>query len=141
MKHLILVAIFVIGSQKLGHGQALNTNKLDGNELLKDCRAALQILDSGKAQNTSGAARCFGYLKGFTDGMVVLAAANPNNRWSFICPAAEVTVNQQVQIVTKYLAEHPNELYKRADQLVSSALGHAFPCPTERADESDHDGD
>jgi hypothetical protein len=128
MRYLIFVAIFIIGSQEADHAQVLNTNKLDGNELLKDCRAALQVLDSGKTQNSAGANKCFGYLKGFTDGTVMLAAANPNARWSFICPATEVTVNQQVRIVTKYLAEHSDQLYKSADQLVSSALVHAFPC-------------
>ena len=60
--------------------------------------------------------------------MIALAAANPSNRWSFICPNAETTVNQQLKIVTNYLTAHPEDLYQHAQVLVSSALVHVFPC-------------
>jgi len=128
MKYFALVSLVLIGSQAVGGGQVLNNSELDGNELLKDRRAAVQVLDSGKTQDSAGASKCFGYLKGFEDGMIALAAANPSNRWSFICPNAETTVNQQLKIVTNYLTAHPEDLYQHAQVLVSSALVHVFPC-------------
>jgi hypothetical protein len=45
-----------------------------------------------------------------------------------ICSPSQAIAGQLVDIVLKYLAEHPQKLHEKASDLVLNALSLAFPC-------------
>jgi hypothetical protein len=59
-----------------------------------------------------------GYIMGVNDMLRDVTACTPN----------DVTVRQLVDIIRKYLAEHPEQLHKGASKLIVEALSSTFPC-------------
>jgi len=92
----------------------------DGNKLLPMCQAAVASLgsstwkDTHESYNTSF---CYGLIEGIT-------MVSPD-----ICPAAGVTIGQELRVVVKFLEDHPASLNQDESSLLLKALSRAFPCP------------
>jgi hypothetical protein len=61
------------------------------------------------------------FLTGFVSG---IADAN----FSLLCFPEGVTYGQEVEVVKKYLKEHPEELHLEGNVLVMKAIRTAWPC-------------
>lgn len=114
-RNLILVAIALLLAKPAA---ALVT----GNQLYELCKG-----------QGSESPFCFGYIAGvaeFSDALLFeLEDAEP---FSF-CRPRGVTTGQIVDVVTKYLAENPDELHNPALVEVIVALRLAWPCPLSAA--------
>ena len=89
-----------------------------GNRLHEDCRAS----------NYFNRGYCGGYVVGIVDTIESLQARGvlPADA---LCIPDDVTKGQLVDVVGKYLADHPERRNAEAGGLVPEALGKAFPCP------------
>ncbi|MGL1933130.1 MAG: Rap1a/Tai family immunity protein [Desulfotalea sp.] len=98
----------------------------DGNRLLKECNAAIQIfggkLNKNNLSSISGGAHCIGLL----EGIAALNTIDPQS--TYYCVPQDSNALQQVTVVTKYLNSHPEDLHKSDTSLVVSAYKEAFPC-------------
>lgn len=65
------------------------------------------------------------FAKGFVSGA---ADATAGVTW---CPNADVTKEQIFQVVTKFMAGHPESRKDKAAAVVGDALAAAFPCRKE----------
>ena len=98
----------------------------DGNQLLKDCLAAVKALDTQEMTNDFGQGRCFGLTKGVMETIDLVSKISSDLESCF--PKVGMTYGQYVRIVTKYLQDHPEELQSNESILILSALGAAYPC-------------
>jgi hypothetical protein len=62
---------------------------------------------------------CRGYVAGISDAREELG---------LICPAKSVDVRQMIDVVVKYLSDHPEDRHYTASDKVGLALEKAFPC-------------
>jgi hypothetical protein len=123
MKHFVLVLLFLI-AEGSAFGLATFTT---GDELRENCRYALSDSDAEKATPQGGL--CIGFIDGFRQFEVILAAAlqsAPNAR--VMCIPDGVSNRQAIKVVVRYLDQHPESLHKYAGALVFEALSEAFPC-------------
>ena len=86
-----------------------------GNELHKTCQTDLS--NSEYAVFNSGF--CLGYISGAHE-----ALGGP----PLTCEPDGVNRNQIVDIVKKYLVEHPEKRHEHSVKLIMEALENAFPC-------------
>ena len=68
---------------------------------------------------------CLGYVMAIADAVQAPAAV----KRSPMCPGSEVMAEQVVDVVTRYLAAHPEKRHLSAPLLVANALAEAYPCP------------
>lgn len=130
---------------------ALGYAALDGNELLKECRAYTNLLNLPNARDTNdpdvlramargdfaNGAHCLGYVTGVVDDHLncqtneasSTAALDPTKHF---CLPDGVTPNQTVRVVVKWLEDHPARLHESAVELVLGALKDNFPCHKNR---------
>jgi hypothetical protein len=47
---------------------------------------------------------------------------------TIVCQPDDVTADQLIAIVKKYLRDHPDQLHKTAAELIFNAYAKAFPC-------------
>jgi hypothetical protein len=85
-----------------------------GNQLWEECSAP----DSDDFRNGT----CAGYIVGVTDVMQSQKSANS------ICIPDGVNIKQLVDVVKKFLSDHPEMRQQPADWQVTSALSVAFVC-------------
>ncbi|HDN9016730.1 TPA: hypothetical protein P2I01_003634 [Aeromonas salmonicida] len=90
---------------------------LDGNMLYERCTTKEE--DQVYYLNASD---CQGYITGVADAF---------DGYSFCIPN-QVRRRQNVDIVTKYLRDHPEDRHQDAHILTAHALSLAFPCPTKK---------
>ncbi len=120
---------------------------LDGNGLLKTCKAYANLLNLPNVQDTSdpdvvratargdyaNGMHCLGYVTGVVDDHFscqlneasATAALDPTKHF---CLPDGVTPNQTVRVVVKWLEDHPARLHESAIELVLSALKENFRC-------------
>jgi hypothetical protein len=130
---------------------ALGYSALDGNELLKECRAYTNLLNLPNARDTNdpdvlramargdfaNGAHCLGYVTGVADEHFncqtneapSTAALDPTKHF---CLSDGVTPNQTVRVVVKWLEDHPARLHESAVELVLGAFKENFPCHKNR---------
>ena len=85
-----------------------------------------KIYDVCSSEQLADQQNCYGYVAGVADVMQYDAV----NRYRACVPAG-TTPAQLREIAIKFLMEHPIELrHYTASALVATALGEAFPCPT-----------
>jgi hypothetical protein len=78
---------------------------------------------AGQADAAFGAGSFFGYVIGIHDAL---------DRRRRICTPNGVKVDQIVAVASKYLKDHPEKWNEPASDVVTVALGEAFPCPATR---------
>jgi hypothetical protein len=88
---------------------------LDGNNLYTRCRDQAQITI------------CAGYISGVSDTISSMQNTNAINP-PLVCTTSGVSVEQEVDIVVKYLRDNPAYRNQAAGGLVVGALMQAFPC-------------
>lgn len=80
---------------------------------------------------------CEAYVLGFTNGMEfglgagMAAASGINKRRTFFCFPKGIAPEQPRLVVVKWLRDHPAELHKRSEDLLSKALWDTWACPKE----------
>ena len=76
---------------------------------------------------------CSGYIMGVYDAGKSIPGPGTNRRqWDsdgVACVPEEVLVGQLVEVVKKWLREHPEGWHFSADSQVSAALDETWPCP------------
>jgi len=82
----------------------------NGNSLFEKCSATANHFDS---------TYCLGYVAGMTDAYAYAKS---------VCPPNGFTLGQSVDVVVKYLRDHPEDRHYTAASEVALALEHAFPC-------------
>lgn len=87
-----------------------------GNQLLRDCTAG---------EHTHSHIYCLGYVTGLVEGASVEAEFRNCKPLFDIPPEAEM--GQLVDVVVKYLKEHPEQRDVRARVIALTALKAAFP--------------
>jgi len=104
----VVVAAMAVGAQgRAAQGVFTQFRSISGNQLYEQCRVR--------------SAFCYGYVEGISDGTYRL----PNYE---LCFPEGVTAKQLVDVVTRYLAAHPETWHIEAGPLVAVALHEAFPC-------------
>ena len=122
MRNIIFVSVVVLLAWPMGSylpSVRAEANVTTGNWLLGACELTLKTTDHDSHANVSDAYRD-GYCRGLTRG---IGAASP-----FVCLPGEVAGEEEVRVVTKYLEDHPKELYLSGARLTERALSEAFPC-------------
>jgi len=71
---------------------------------------------------------CSGYLTGIVDGILMMQSAGPEQK-QFICPPSEVSGEQTLQAVTRWLQQNPTGADISARVAVLKALVATYPCP------------
>ena len=107
-----LVAICFYGLQCAAAEAAFN----DGNWLYNQCEAG---------QNTVDFSFCLAYVTGATDAWV---DAQVVSKTKYFCLPKNGTVGQIVDVVRKYLRDHPETRQYAADSEIEAAIQTAFPC-------------
>jgi len=114
-----------------------------GTGLLEDCKAAIRVLDGTSSQtfdfDTSVRAReCLSYVNGILDmetfyRHVLILDKIPIKKNSILgCIPGDVTLDQQIRVIVKFLEDHPEFLNLPSSALITEALSTAFPCPEEK---------
>jgi len=65
------------------------------------------------------------YSKGYFDGYVLAVLEFTKDR---LCIHERVEMGQILDVIKKYLSDHPEELYLSASDLVIRAIQKAWPC-------------
>lgn len=126
VRRLATVLSVAFLSSAFPFGRAATNGPIDGNSLLHECSQALAIRDDAK-NVTNDAYHCAGYVQGARDiGDLFGARPNGGPLW---CLPGEVSTEQTIRVVVKYLKENPADLHRPAVALVAVALASAFPCP------------
>ena len=105
-----------------GHAKAVSGNELYGLLASKDPSEWFEGMQF--VLGHSGAEKYFYYLEG------ALAAEEKRQPdfTRFACVPSEVTIGQAIDVIKKYLAEHPDKRHFDANQLTHFALIQAWPC-------------
>ncbi|MHC9247754.1 Rap1a/Tai family immunity protein [Aeromonas jandaei] len=88
-----------------------------GNDLYSIC--STKKGDEFYYMNSS---ECRGYITGVSDAL---------SGYTFCIPSG-VTVGQDVDIVMRYLSEHPESRHINAAELIARALYESFPCKSKK---------
>ena len=112
-------AVALVGTLASGSAAAL-----DGNDLLNGCKEADSANASTKSSFTAG--YCYGIVVSTIELSVILKDGIAPNFQS--CVPTEMTNQQAVRIVIKYLQGNPEQLHFSGSSLVIRALHKAFPC-------------
>jgi hypothetical protein len=97
-----------------------------GNQFYDKCASVESLSKENTEQETLTAMFCLGYVEGLTHG--IIAADIQRRSQTFCLPSTELTNQQLVRIVRKYIAEHPEKAHEVTAILAVEALRKAFPC-------------
>ncbi|MDB9805707.1 Rap1a/Tai family immunity protein [Porticoccaceae bacterium] len=107
-----------------------NAYASDGNELLSDCFAVEEFMDSGDIPEGKeiDIGMCFGIIEGIKS-MAMLAEMEGLSTVLNVCfPEASITNGQAVRVVLSYLRKNPKDLHIDRSLLVLRAYRDAYPC-------------
>ena len=140
MRRTVMVGL-VLGLLSV-QARAQRPEAVTGVQLLDHCTAAVRLLEqqSGTTTEHFEYGFCLAYVLGFGDGMrigslktvVNTVQTNTTAPTTFggvgVCAPVDVSGEQLVRVVLKYLQQHPELLHEPAADLVWTALHEAFPC-------------
>jgi hypothetical protein len=96
---------------------------LTGNDIRADCQAALSTYQEPTSPASSYK---FGFCSGFVIAVLDLGSLL-DDTISF-CHPSEVTQEQAIRALLKYMDAHPEETHERAEPLAVAAFRTAWPC-------------
>jgi hypothetical protein len=102
----------------------------DGNDLQRNCKAAIQGMSSNEAPPLAmimGMGQCLGLIEGVRNSMLILNDNLPKN-YQLCVPKEGVTNMQALVIVDKFLHDNPAMLNLDQTGLVMLAYKKAYPC-------------
>jgi hypothetical protein len=121
MRNLIAAGIsilIVLGVPATSMAEAMIKASLNGNTLYATCTG-----------NDSDRQFCLGYVLGISDAMESYqSGTGVNFGGSKACVPVGVVFEQQRDVVTNWLREHPEARHYGAPGLVKKALSEGFPC-------------
>lgn len=96
-----------------------------GNQLKPACAAHTAVTppDRGEALK---AGVCIGFIDGWLQLAMMLKP--PLVSQELFCPPKGVTNQQVIDIVVKYMNDHPEKLHQPAAQILYDAISDSFPC-------------
>jgi hypothetical protein len=120
---LPISVLLLFGLAPGSRAQAFTAQELDdnGNNLLLWCKTGDITSPSANAKSATLLGLCDGYILGIADTLQFL---------ELIDRPEEASKQQAVDIVVKYLNDHPETRHKPAHYLVMMALGGAWPRTT-----------
>ena len=102
----------------------------DGNALLDNCKTVLNM--GGRTHTVKGkdAPHKIGYCRGLLRGLILSMQYYrvSSRKDALYCTPDDITSEQAVRVVVKYLEEHPEELHETDAILATKAFMQAFPC-------------
>ena len=98
-----------------------------GYELVEQCKN-ISVNDPEGKGDIGELKACIGFISGVIDGSTAISKADP--RIFPVCVPVGVNTFQLAKVVTKYGADHPENLHWMGYRFVTAALQAAFPCPT-----------
>lgn len=101
---------------------SLSARAMTGNELKKICDF---LLSENRSAHQFESGQCGGYVRGVLDAYRI--AFILNHQPEPYCISNDVTYGQQINIVTRYLNDHPEIRHFDAALLVTTAATDAFP--------------
>jgi len=122
----IVVLLFLISSSAFTNGDEY---KSDGNELLRDCKANIEVLDNPKKAGQDDFIKltsCLNILHGLLDMHEIYTQMF--NSPKIFCVPESVNLGQLAQVVVKYLNDNPQILHELDTLLIIKALKNAYPC-------------
>lgn len=126
---MIARALLAIGLSVYTTATALAYGDLDGNHLLKACNSALADWKTLDADGHVLVGYCAGLIHGVAGAhRPAQAASGDNSAKAPFCLPDSITIHEGARAVVTYLNEHPERLHDEATDLVTAALGGAFPC-------------
>jgi len=119
MKRLAVAAFFQLSSIGYGHAQAITT----GNELQEICQNAAPQQGRVKTQiELFKSGQCVGFVTAIVRvGKLLVPGAQ-------FCVPENVTPDQAVKVVLKFLRDYPADTNKPAETLAIAAFFFAWPC-------------
>jgi Rap1a immunity proteins len=107
--------------------------KGDGSSLLAKCSLDVRALDGEKLSSADIAegAFCTGYVSGIHDTDYMVQMLEEHEKITLMkhaCPPSNVSTEQAVRVVVKYLRDNPERLHMPAAVLVTDAIRRSFPC-------------
>jgi Rap1a immunity proteins len=134
---LFMVAAVTVGVLVAAEGMAESdsSNANTGEQVLTECKQAMNFLDEGsdilqKDNAVADVGLCLGYLSGFRDShtadSLIINRIKPG--LNFYCMPDSVTPGQMARVVVKYLSDHPEVLHKSRPFVVLDSFMKAFPC-------------
>ena len=107
--------------------------KGDGSSLLRKCSLAVRIFDGEKLSSADAVEGtfCVGYISGIHDMDYTVQMLEEHEKITLMkhaCPPSNVSTEQAVRVVVKYLRDNPERLNLPASVLVTGAVRTSFPC-------------
>lgn len=131
LNHILLYpAVFFVSALVPLTAPAENHDEMDGHQLLKKCRAAVEYLDNGESTDDIDSVRfCDDYLTGFRETENVKRIYMPGFYTPGYCfPRSGVSNGEAVRVIVNYLQTHEQELDQPATELLRNALADGYPC-------------
>jgi hypothetical protein len=105
----------------------------DGNELLKQCKAAEHYMNGGQFKKDGDQIKvvfCMGIVEGVGSTMALLSNREDalDHKFRVCFPEYGITNRQAVRVVVNYLVNHPKDLHKNEVALLMAAFWDAYPC-------------
>jgi Rap1a immunity proteins len=97
-----------------------------GNQFYDRCASVDTFFAENKQPETLSAMFCLGYMEGLTQG--IMAADLRQASQTFCLPSPEVTNQQFVRVVRKYISDHPERAHELTAVLAVESPRKAFPC-------------
>jgi hypothetical protein len=122
MRYLpFVILVLALAIAVPAHAQLQDITRATGNDLYPLCQST----------DKEDIAFCHGYILGFVHGLIALGSEE--RRESLSIPSG-ITGQQVVDIIVKYLKNHPEFRHLHADVLIFSALLDAFPPKVARSE-------
>jgi hypothetical protein len=86
-------------------------------------------LDTYSQEDVFNVGYCLGWMKGLTEGIKVAELKDRvDEKYRIFCPPVESSTAQNVHVVKKFIADHPEKEHVLTVVIAATALGDAFPC-------------
>lgn len=107
-----------------------SVSTMDGRQLLEACTAGVRAVEGIKVQSDDFAnmTKCMYYIRGFADGFFAAAIRGNLSNASQFCVPPQVTNEELMRVVKKWIEDNPTKLHWSAAIVVLSALDEGFPC-------------
>ena len=118
MKYLILILILLLAP-------SITFSFNTGIDLQEICR---------EGKEAGSELICHSYINGVIEGIILGARVASFDitgeyvDYKIFCPTDDVTIDQYVTVVKKYMEDHPGDLNELSPALISLAIKETFPC-------------
>lgn len=119
--HVMCLSVGLVVLVGIGN---LNVARADANLLLEACSKHIRVIEQDNDFDNENDFR-LGYCMGFVKGVRGASTAAPHG---IFCIPHEVTTDQLIRVLHKFLTDNPNMLHEPENMIAFLALEGAFPC-------------